>query len=162
MIHTDDRAHLGRMIGELTPELIKEAELRTQLYHRAGNTGALGVAACVDMIRHVGLGKLDAVRNAPLESYDFRTIPQNSELWVKQEDGYYKKAIYVGNHPGGRVAVRYVGMKDVHGVKPCHCLRHEPPLAQLQPIIVDSPLIEQPAIEVEVHTKGKKKTELAA
>ncbi len=164
MIHEVDRANLVRMIGELTPELVKEAELRTQLYHRAGNTGPLGVAACVEMVRFVGLGQVDEIKNTPLETYDFRSIPLNTDLWVKQEDtGEYRKAVYVGSHPNGKVAVRYVGFKDAYGVRPCMCLRHEPPLAQMQPVVADSPIIEQPPIEVEVHTqKGKKKEPAAA
>jgi hypothetical protein len=159
VIHEQDRANLARMIGQLTPDLVKEAELRTQLYHRAGNTGAMGVAACVEMVRFVGLGQVDEIRNEPLETYDFRTIQLNTELWVKQEDtGSYRKAVYVGPHPNGKIAVKYAGYKDVYGVKPCNCLLHEPPVAR-DPVVVDSPVDE---IEVEVHTpKGKRKQEAA-
>jgi hypothetical protein len=153
-IHADDRQNMKRMIGELTPALVAEAELRTQLWNRAGNTGQLGVAACIDMVRFCGLGKVDVVRNAPMETYDFRNMQVNTDIWVRQEEtGLFRRATFVGPHPGGRVAVRYVGFKDTYGVKPCNCLRHEPPLEQVEgaaTIVVDSP------VEPHSEPQGKK------
>ncbi len=148
MIHSDDRQALQRMLrGDLTPEVTQEAELRTQLFHRDGNSGRLGTIECINILRFLGLGVLDEVRNAPLETYDFRKIAIGSDLWVKNEqDGYYRKATYVGDHPMGRVAIRFVGSGDVHGVKPCLCLRYEPPADQIYGshtnVIVDSPIVE--------------------
>lgn len=163
MIHKEDKQNLQRMLKQedLPAELINEAELRTQLFQRTGMTGPIGVAECANMIRFLGLGKIDEIRNAPLETYDFRKIPLNSDLWVKQEDGYYRKATYLGGAVGGKIAVRYVGSKETCSAKPCNCLKHEPPVQQIEPVVVDSPEPVQ-EVEVTVATKKGKKLETAA
>jgi hypothetical protein len=164
MLHPDDRQTLIRMVGPVPTELEQEALLRTQLYHRAGNTGPLGVVECVNIVRYLGLGVLEVVQNKPLETYDFRTIKVDTTLWVKGQEGYYRKAKYVGDHPGGKVAVRYEGHKEAYGVRPVDCLLNEPSLAQLQPVIVDSPIeqIVEPAAELPAEKPAKGKKQLVA
>jgi hypothetical protein len=119
-MHTTDDALLRRMLGiqedqDPLPDLVREVEIRTRMFHACGASGPLGALALVDAARHKGFG-LKPADPAPAR-IDWRSKRLGTPVEAKFF-GEWMPGTYLGYCGSGTIQVRLDGESMVKEIYP--------------------------------------------
>lgn len=119
MIHPNDEQSLLRMLGTDTlPKAVRdECELRTKMYHRDGNSGAMRSLALIDLLRYLKL-KPVALEASP-DKIDWRKYPQDGSVRIEAKYfGEWQPGKFLGFVEHGMLAIRLDGDAMVRESRP--------------------------------------------
>lgn len=107
MVNQDDHDTLQRILQcEAIPEaVIAEYEVRQRMFHRAGATGALPLAALIDMVRHLGLAPLKEKIAVTGPEFDWRSVAVGTRVEVSLF-GSWIAGVFLGFVESGTLAVK--------------------------------------------------------
>lgn len=107
MLNPQDEEMLQRMlrVSSLQDDVRREAEIRTQLFHRSGFNGPLGAVALVDMLRF--MGHSPAVEPTPTERIDWTKVDADGSVRVEARfGGAWCPGVFLGLIDNGVLTVR--------------------------------------------------------
>lgn len=108
MPHFQDQETLQRILGldELPENVLQEADLRTQMYHRSGASGPMGSLAMIAMVREMKLAP-SASATAKSGKQDWRELPQDGSVRIEAGPffGSMLPGVFLGFVQAGTLAV---------------------------------------------------------